>query len=291
MARKRKSSPLEDVMDLVALLPWWAGVGLALVGYVGLHAIATSTPTPFKPGDMTGLMMGSVARGLAMVGQYLVPLVCLLGALGSFLRRRRRQTLVTNASQSPAADALNDMSWTEFELLVGEAFHLQGYKVVETGGAGPDGGIDLVLNKGSEKFLVQCKQWKAFKVSVTVVRELYGVMAAQGAAGGFVVTSGRFTEDAIAFAKGRNIKLVDGPLLHNLIRQVKNARGTGNAPSSDFRSAEAPKPQLVRAADAAPSCSSCGAVMKKRQAKRGANIGSEFWGCSTYPVCKGTRPL
>ena len=66
----------------------------------------------------------------------------------------------------------------------------------------PDGGIDLVLSKGSEKFLVQCKQWKAFKVGVTVVRELYGVMAAKGAAGGFVVSSGRFTDDATAFASG-----------------------------------------------------------------------------------------
>ena len=56
-----------------------------------------------------------------------------------------------------------------------------------------------------------CKQWKAFKVGVTVVRELYGVMAARGAAGGFVVTSGRFTEEATRFADDRNIRLIDGP--------------------------------------------------------------------------------
>lgn len=30
MARRKKTSPIEDVMDLVAMLPWWAGVGLAL---------------------------------------------------------------------------------------------------------------------------------------------------------------------------------------------------------------------------------------------------------------------
>lgn len=55
------------------------------------------------------------------------------------------------------------MSWQEFELLVGEAFRLQGYEVAEIGGGGPDGGVDLVLRKDREKFLVQCKQWKAFK--------------------------------------------------------------------------------------------------------------------------------
>src|SRR5437867_12974393 len=105
-------------------------------------------------------------------------------------------------------------------MLVGEAFRLQRYAVMETGRSGPDGGVDLVLTKGGEKFLVQCKQWKAFKVGVDVVRELYGVMAARGATGGFVVTSGRFTDDATAFASGRNVKLVDGPKLRGLIQQA-----------------------------------------------------------------------
>ncbi|KJA09014.1 hypothetical protein RP29_18765, partial [Acidovorax temperans] len=77
--------------------------------------------------------------------------------------------------------------------------------------------------KGTEKFLVQCKQWKAFKVGVDVVRELYGVMAARGATGGFVVTSGRFTAEAKAFAEGRNVQLVDGPRLFSMIKQAKQS--------------------------------------------------------------------
>ena len=72
---------------------------------------------------------------------------------------------------------------------------------------------------------MQCKQWRAFKVGVDVVRELYGVMAARGATGGFVVTSGRFTDDAISFASGRNVTLVDGPKLVGLIRQARAGAG------------------------------------------------------------------
>jgi restriction system protein len=30
MARKRKSSPLEDMLDLVSLLPWWAGDAISV---------------------------------------------------------------------------------------------------------------------------------------------------------------------------------------------------------------------------------------------------------------------
>ena len=37
------------------------------------------------------------------------------------------------------------MSWREFEMLVGEAFRVQGYSVVETGGSA-DGGVDVVLS-------------------------------------------------------------------------------------------------------------------------------------------------
>ena len=298
MARKRKSSGFEDGMDLVAMLPWWAGVALALVTYVFLHRLAQPPSViGLQAGQMGGFLAGSLVSALANVGQLLVPLACLFVALGSFLARRRRQTLASNISRSTSADALDGMSWREFEMLVGEAFRLQGYRVTELGGSGPDGGIDLVLSKGSEKFLVQCKQWKAFKVGVTVVRELYGVMAAKGAAGGFVVTSGRFTDDATAFASGRNIKLIDGPLLHGLLRQAKNGAGTNqqaipqNGNQAPSRPSAQPIPREMPAQFSTPVCPSCGSSMAKRKARRGVNVGGEFWGCGTYPVCKGTRDI
>jgi len=108
----------------------------------------------------------------------------------------QRRALVDTVTGSDAAAALDGMSWREFELLVGESFRRQGWQVVEQGGAQADGGVDLILRRDRETFVVQCKQWKAFKVGVGVVRDLYGVMAARGAAGGFVVTSGRFTAEA-----------------------------------------------------------------------------------------------
>ena len=32
MSKKRKTSLIEDVVDVVAMLPWWAGVAIAVVG-------------------------------------------------------------------------------------------------------------------------------------------------------------------------------------------------------------------------------------------------------------------
>lgn len=40
MARRRRTSPAEDLMDVVAMLPWWAGVALAVVSYLVLHRMA-----------------------------------------------------------------------------------------------------------------------------------------------------------------------------------------------------------------------------------------------------------
>jgi restriction system protein len=275
-------------MDLVAMLPWWAGVALALVSYLFLHQVAGApNPGPLQPGQAATFASHAMVAMLASIGQFFIPVLCLLGAVLSFIGRRKRAGLVSVVANSNAADVLNGMSWPEFEMLVGEAFRLQGYTVTELGGAQADGGVDLVLRKGTESFLVQCKQWKAYKVGVDVVRELYGVMASRGAAGGFVITSGTFTADAQDFVKGLNVKLVDGPKLFGLIQQAKGSikRATPSASASTPTKPLAP----VTPPDATPACPVCNAAMVRRTAKKGANAGSQFWGCSHYPACRGTR--
>ena len=45
-----------------------------------------------------------------------------------------------------------------------------------------------------------------------------------------------------------------------------------------------------READA-PTCPVCGKPMIRRVAKKGINSGREFWSCSAYPQCNGTRNI
>jgi hypothetical protein len=145
-------------------------------------------------------------------------------------------------------------------------------------GAGPDGGVDLALARGHERFLVQCKQWRARHVGVAVVRELYGVMAAERVTGGYVVTSGTYTKDAREFASGRNIELVDGGALSALLR---NSQNNAPAPSSSRVAAKSSATRM-------PMCPTCKTPMVMRTAKRGSNVGSSFWGCAQYPKCRQT---
>ena len=56
MARRRQS-PAEDLLDLIAMLPWWVGVSLALVSYVLLHQLAAApVVVAMKPGQMADVM-------------------------------------------------------------------------------------------------------------------------------------------------------------------------------------------------------------------------------------------
>ena len=159
---RRNTGLAEDLLDVVAVLPWWVGVALAAVSYLVLHRLTTlPLATAVHPGQIGAFAIRAMGATLANIGQYVLPLICLGGAGVSAWRRHRRQSLVTDVAQTRSASSLDGMSWREFEMLVGEAFRLQGYRVAETGGGGADGGVDLVLSKGNEEFYVQCKQWKA----------------------------------------------------------------------------------------------------------------------------------
>jgi restriction system protein len=274
---RRNDSASVGVFHEVALLPWWVGVVLGAVSYGVLHWVSTWHPgTTF---DVSSIVK-TMAIGLSKAFQYLVPIGFLLSSVGSVLRRRKRSQLLGGVAGSVSADALNDMSWREFEMLVGEGFRVQGYGVVETGN-GADGGVDLVLRKDGEKYFVQCKQWRAHSVGVPKVRELYGAMAAHGATGGFVVTSGRFTRPAVEFAEGRNLTLIDGPQLHAMIRSTSGALAQ-EASVSVPMVAEVPQN---------PMCPSCARPMAKRTARQGAKAGQSFWGCTGYPLCRGIVEL
>lgn len=216
MARRNKGSLLHSLLDVAQAIPLWANVLLAAGIYAGLHTYAGDHPpamTPALPGQLGQAFIAYLPKLFGYYGQFVLPPIFIIGGLLGVLKRKVQAKKFDRISAAAdVSKAIRSLSWNEFEQMVGEALRKQGYSVTETK-KGPDGGIDLLLHKGRERFLVQCKHWKSYKVSVQTVRELYGVMAAQGVAGGFVVTSGVFTSEAQKFAEGINIELVDGQSL------------------------------------------------------------------------------
>jgi restriction system protein len=190
------------------------------VVFVIFHVIAIQTASPATgttPSDGTFAQL-ALLHQIALISQYVIPAGLWLGAMGSFVVRVRSKLPSTAAQGNPVA--VSAMSWREFERLMGEAFRRHGFTVTGFGDSVPDGGVDLGLMKHGERFLVQCRHWRKQQVGVTVVHELNGVIAAQGAHGGFVVTGGQFTPEARAFAESCKIELVDGSSLERLIGNV-----------------------------------------------------------------------
>ena len=240
-------------------------------------------PAGVQINDMSGVMLSQLWHTFAMMGQYLIPFTCLIGAIGSIVGRHRRKALLEDVkAATQPGKTIDGLSWQQFEQLIGEAFRKQGYSITETGGNGPDGGIDLILRKDGEKHLAQCKHWRSLKVGVPVVREFFGAMAAEGAAGGFIVTSGQFTYAATTFASGRNIQLIDGARLKRWLAQHRAA-----PTEPKFAEPAQPTQPAYQPVHENPMCPVCSSTMIKRMAKRGANAGNAFWGCSKYPGCRG----
>jgi restriction system protein len=268
----RRAGLLDDLMEIAGRLPWGVGVAVAVGLYILLHALASTTPAP---ATSTALLGSFVIRQflwiVASILQYALPLALLFGAVVSYAGRRRNGILLADAAADPRR-SIDSLSWQDFERLIGASYERQGFSVTRTGGGGADGGVDLVLTKGRESTLVQCKQWRAQKVGVTTVRELYGVMAARGAARGMVVSAGDFTPDAREFATGRNISLVTGGALAAMLDEV----GAGRE---------------ARVSVAAPACPRCGSRMVERVARKGSNPGQTFWGCETFPRCSATSSM
>lgn len=255
----------EGILNLLSQAPWWVGVSFAVVVFVALRfvvpAVASQNP---------------LGRGVAALARQMCwfAAVFLLPAAFSALNSGRKRAQLDRQS---GIESIRALSWKQFEELLAEAYRRLGYTVRENTSAAPDGGVDITLERGGSRYLVQCKQWRSVKVGVNVAREMLGLVTAERAAGAIIVTSGMFTQEARNFAAGRPIDLVDGDVLVDLIRNVQARPVTAPAPPAS----SAP---LVEA-----RCPSCGRPLVLREARRGPRAGSKFWGCAGFPKCQYTR--
>lgn len=266
--------------DLIKL-PWPVALVVGVLGYAGIrHGV----PAFFsRQGGPFGQAFASHSDMFAPLA-WMFLAVCTLCALVAFANARKRRRLL---EAQTGLDSIAAIGWRDFERLVGEAFRRQGYTVEETGLGGADGGIDLILRKDGRRTLVQCKHWRSRQVRVGVVREMYGLLAHHGAHAVQIATSGGFTKDAAQFAAGKPIELIDGPTLLAMIRDVQSAP----APSTPTPALPTPRLEPVFASDAptpytSPTCPRCDAAMVERTNRRNGN---SFWGCSSWPACRGTR--
>lgn len=161
--------------------------------------------------------------------------------------------------------ALGEIDWYQFEKYCAALLCREGFDVERKGGAQPDGGVDLIASRDGERMLVQCKHWRTWVVQEKVVREMLGSMAHFQATRGSIYTLKGWTKPAAEFARQHRITLADADDLAH--------RGLACLEADQLDRHLNPR---VR------HCPKCEAEMVFRT----GNFTS-FWGCSTYPRCRG----
>ncbi|MCJ7622566.1 MAG: restriction endonuclease [Anaerolineaceae bacterium] len=134
---------------------------------------------------------------------------------GVFLTRRWMST--RRLRRYAEIEMLHSLSAGEFEELVADYFKSMGYIVRHTGKSG-DHGVDLAIYTPKEgKWLVQCKRYRRKVVGEPALRDLFGAMHHYHADWGYLITTGRFSDNALAWAEGKDIQLVDGEMLIEML--------------------------------------------------------------------------
>ena len=170
---------------------------------------------------------------------------------------------------------LKQLEWRRFEELCAAYFETLGFRT-SIAQSGKHGGVDIhLIAEGSEttSIVVQCKAWDAYRVGIKGSRELRSAMASANVGEGVLVTSGRFTQEAVDFASKENIQLIDGADLLAKISALLPEQALALlkfATQGDFLT---------------PTCPSCSVKMISRKSTKG---GRTFWGCRNYPRCKQT---
>ena len=221
----------------------------------------------------------------------LIPIV-LLGMLIVHLFRRRRspaddmmlpdlsKLIPSDAEEYKMTHPVHSLQAEDFELLVGLIYLRQGYRVTMPAGRSGGRGGDFMVQRKSEKLLVQCKKLNPDdKVPVDRVRELQEAAVAAGATRGVYVATCGFSWDAKNFAKVKGVTVINAKTLDLLLNEARET------PDEDFLTVSQWAPKLMSKVKLTPPlCPACEAPMDELSVS-----GGTAWVCSQRPECRGRR--
>lgn len=197
---------LQAVGCVFSLVPPWTSIPIAIIGgnliYFFWAARVSSVPSLSHFGFYLG-------AGFAMI-------TLAAGYEGHEFRRNRGQSLAKEIGIS----WLNHLRLDEMENLVAGFYRQQGFAVEEFD-ENKDRSFDLALWKSDRRTLVQFKCWKAHSVDEHAVRELYEAQLRERAQRSIVITAGGYAKEALRFAEGKSLELIDGPQWSEMVQQLR----------------------------------------------------------------------
>lgn len=253
--RGRLGRWLDDYIEEVGVgTPWWVLVllfgTLLPVGQLGVDWLLHRRE---QPGTFSLDLLIGVFIGLAI----------------ALIARERMRHRAATVDWIRDLETLRKMPWGEFEILVAEAIRRQSYLVKPRGGFQADGGVDMIAEGRGRRIAVQCKHWRKYRVGPDVIQQLYGVVKGGGFQEGWLVTCGQASKAARDWARGKELRIIEGDELMTMIGpEAAAGLSTATAAVGDV-----------------PECPDCGRPMIRR---RNSYDDSEFWGCTGYRECEWT---
>lgn len=320
MSRKRKSSPLDDLFEIAAMLPWWISVIVAVVTYLVCHSYATAEVAAAKGlSQLDPQTQQGIIKVFASFAQYVLPLIFLAGAAASAIAQAKRGggaggSLGATVARRPAQTKDSDRKADSDE---------EGTDLYPTWKTPPDENASATQADPSRwsPELLRALEWKRFEEVCAGLFEHLGFTtktATTGADGGVDIHLFRPpAEQAVAIVqcKARTSSKVGVRVareLHGVMASMHIAEGilaTSSTFSDDAReyakanhidlmdadrilqaiatltgAQQASLLQLATVGDyTTPTCPSCGVKMTERRARESAK---PFWGCVNYPRCR-----
>ena len=176
-----------------------------------------------------------------------------------------------------APEYLRELNDDEFDNLIALIFKQRGYKVDNKENIQNEL-VDMVLRQDGDISYVQLRHWKEKEIDEGVVEVFSAAMKESKVKSGIILTSGEFTAEALDFALGKALLLINGVDLSLMITAINVPE---NEAVLEIIDEEEPEDEE------SPACPLCGNEMIKRKAKKGRNAGNSFWGCSQFPDCRG----
>lgn len=319
----KRQSTFEDLIGIAAKLPWWVGILLALMSFVGMRALAGMEIV--APTGIQGLgnnFVHSVAKTFGMFAQYLLPIAFLIGAAISAFRRQKRGGLPQRSTGSFDEYLRRDNEGGAKVPSADSPQNRPNVRIEPTWASGAND-ADRVARAETIRWtaeLLSVLEWKRFEEVCAGLFERLGFITkstTHGADGGIDICLYQPPSNlpvAVVQCKSWTSKV--GVNVVRELRGVMTSDGvaegifvTTSTYSDDavaFASAnhidlmdgkavlnailklpEEQQSSLLRLATAGdyttPTCASCGVKLIRRKPKAG---GKPFWGCVNYPKCK-----
>ncbi|PIV65377.1 MAG: hypothetical protein COZ31_05945 [Nitrospirae bacterium CG_4_10_14_3_um_filter_44_29] len=269
----RRKSEFEEILEGSFKYPIIGVIISIIFAGIGFY-LSNKSATPGTAAAMTSGVFQMFGKFLYM----LAGLTLFFSALGYVVGAIKKKNKSKFFAQKQTLFDIKRLTWREFEEFVGHFFEKMGYRAEVTGGLN-DEGIDIVVYKDGKAHFVQCKKYSERQVTLSMMRDFYGAMAAKGSREkGFFITTGDVTLEAGKFAEENSIEVINGSRLMAYLNTI------------GFSSPQIPKSKSGAVKQTPKVCPECGAAMVVRVARKGAHENKPFWGCSNYPKCRAIVP-